>query len=58
MGYRDLTTRTQVSLTIDNAVVAYLREYSKETGMPISRYVEKLVKADRDKNSKEQDANG
>lgn len=39
----DLTTRERVNLTIDTDLMTRLRNHSKETGIPMSRLVDKAI---------------
>lgn len=44
MAQKDLVNRKQITLTLDNDVIAHLKKQNIETGMPISRYIDNLVK--------------
>ncbi|MCL2379064.1 MAG: ribbon-helix-helix domain-containing protein [Defluviitaleaceae bacterium] len=39
------TTRVSVNLTLDKDVKDYLDAHSKETGVPISRYIDRLIRS-------------
>ncbi len=39
----DLTTRERVNLTIDTEIMARLRKYSTDTGVPMARIVDKAI---------------
>jgi hypothetical protein len=41
---RELKTRYQITLSIDKGVAEYLKSECGRTGMPISRYIDSLVK--------------
>lgn len=40
----DLATRERVNVVLDTELIAKLREYSKETGIPVSRLLDKAIK--------------
>jgi hypothetical protein len=43
MGERGLKTRTPISNAIDTKLFLKLKEYSKETSIPISRLLDKAI---------------
>lgn len=45
----DLTTRERVNFTIDSEIMARLRKYSADTGVPMARILDKAILAVLDK---------
>lgn len=57
MGREDLTTRAQITFVLDKDIVNFIRTYSKETSIPMSRYIEKLIRDDMQKQEAAKGAN-
>lgn len=41
---KDLKTRSPIGSAVDNELLKQLREYSKESGIPISKLLDKAIK--------------
>jgi hypothetical protein len=46
MAAAQLKSRSQITLTLDKEVKEYLEKRSAETDVPISRYIDRLVRKD------------
>jgi hypothetical protein len=44
-----LVNRTMLTLTLPNDMILWLKKYSQETGIPMSRLIEKWIKLNKDK---------
>lgn len=44
MANKDLKTRTTISNAVNTELLIALKQYSKETGIPISRLLDKSIK--------------
>lgn len=43
MGNKDLKTRTPISNAVNTELLNQLKDYSKETGIPISKLLDKAI---------------
>lgn len=43
MGARDLTTRTPISNAVNTEILNKLKDYSKKTGIPMSKILDKAI---------------
>ncbi|WP_084481352.1 ribbon-helix-helix domain-containing protein [Peptoclostridium acidaminophilum] len=43
MANKDLKTRTPISNAVDTKLLAELKTYSKETGIPLSKLLDKAI---------------
>lgn len=41
----DLSTRARVNVVLDKKIYARLKQYSKDTGIPMSRVLDRAIKA-------------
>ena len=49
MGAKDLKNRKIPGISIDNKLISFLREYSKQTGIPQTRLLDKAIELLKEK---------
>jgi hypothetical protein len=49
LGAKDLKNRKIPGISIDNKLISFLREYSKQTGIPQTRLLDKAIELLKEK---------